>query len=99
MPRFFVVDQSLANYQGHHYECSLAVAEAARRAGYEPLILANRLWSLKSEEDIAILPVFTVDWFNQPLRPGEFSKPFGVWFAFFSAFCAFLRLLRPRRTG
>lgn len=75
MPRFFVVDQSLANYQGHHYECSLAVAEAARRAGYEPLILANRLWSLKSEEDIAILPVFTVDWFNQPLTPPESVTP------------------------
>ncbi|MEB3175551.1 MAG: hypothetical protein VKN60_10280, partial [Cyanobacteriota bacterium] len=71
MPHFFVVDQSLVNYQGHHYECSLAVAEAARRAGYEPLILANRVWSFGAEGDIPILPVFAVDWFNQPVAPPE----------------------------
>ncbi|MBJ7898465.1 MAG: glycosyltransferase [Cyanobacteria bacterium RI_101] len=74
MPRFFVVDQSLANYQGHHYECSLAAAEAARRAGYEPVILANRVWSCGAEGDIPILPVFAVDWFNQPVAPSEAVK-------------------------
>lgn len=69
MPKFVIVDHSLCSLQGHHYECSLSVAEAAARAGFHPLILANRVWSrsrLPSEE-IEIIPAFEVDWFNQPM--------------------------------
>ncbi len=40
--KFIIVDHSLINLQGHHYECSVAVAEAAQRAGYNVSILANK---------------------------------------------------------
>ena len=68
MKKFIIIDHSLCSLQGHHYECSISVAEAAVRAGYQPIILANRALSrsLLSSE-IKIIPVFDVDWFNQPI--------------------------------
>jgi glycosyltransferase involved in cell wall biosynthesis len=68
MKKFIIIDHSLCNLQGHHYECSISVAEAATRIGYQPIILANRALSrsLLSSE-IKIIPVFDVDWFNQPM--------------------------------
>lgn len=68
MKKFIIIDHSLCNLQGHHYECSISVAEAASRVAYQPIILANRALSrsLLSTE-IKIIPVFDVDWFNQPM--------------------------------
>lgn len=77
MKKFIVIDHSLCSLQGHHYECSISVAEAAARAGYNPIILANRVLprSLLSG-DIKIIPLFEVDWFNQPVEiVGEQAKP------------------------
>jgi len=45
MKKIIVIDHPLCNLQGHHYECSISVAEAALRAGYQPIILANRAFS------------------------------------------------------
>jgi glycosyltransferase involved in cell wall biosynthesis len=68
MKKFIIIDHSLCNLQGHHYECSISVAEAAVRAGYQTIILANKALSrsLLSSE-IKIIPVFDIDWFNQPM--------------------------------
>ena len=79
MKKFIIVDQSLCSLQGHHYECSLSVAEAAAREGYQPIVLANRVLerSLLSGE-IEIIPVFEVDWFNQPvLSDSQKDNPVG----------------------
>ena len=75
MKKFIIIDHSLCNLQGHHYECSISVAEAAVRAGYQPIILANRALSrsLLSTE-IRIIPVFDVDWFNQPMLIEKYNK-------------------------
>jgi glycosyltransferase involved in cell wall biosynthesis len=68
MKKFIIIDHSLCNLQGHHYECSISVAETAVRAGYQPIILANRALSRSLLlPEIKILPVFDVDWFNQPI--------------------------------
>jgi hypothetical protein len=68
MKKFIIIDHSLSSLQRHHYECSISVAESAARVGYQPIILANRALSrsLLSTE-IRIIPVFDVDWFNQPI--------------------------------
>ncbi|BFM39499.1 glycosyltransferase [Synechocystis sp. LKSZ1] len=66
MHKFIVIDHSLRDLQGHHYECSLSIAEAAQRAGYDPLILAHRQFnSSPTPDSIPIMPVFEVDWLNQ----------------------------------
>jgi glycosyltransferase involved in cell wall biosynthesis len=66
--RFIIIDHSLANLQGHHYECSVSVAKAAVKLGYQPIIVTNRCFSLDFIPDgIQILPCFEVDWFDNPM--------------------------------
>jgi glycosyltransferase involved in cell wall biosynthesis len=77
MKKFIIVDHSLCSLQGHHYECSVSVAEAALRAGFRPVILANRVLPRSLVcTGIEIIPVFEIDWFNQPVVLAEQrSKP------------------------
>ncbi|MGK7930175.1 MAG: glycosyltransferase [Microcystaceae cyanobacterium] len=66
--RFIIIDHSLANLQGHHYECSVSVAKAAARLGYQPIIIANRCFPPALFPDgVKILPRFEVDWFDNPI--------------------------------
>jgi glycosyltransferase involved in cell wall biosynthesis len=76
MKKFIIIDHSLANFQGHHYECSISVAEAAARVGYEPIIVANQaLPAALHPENIKIIPAFEVDWFgNSTIKD---KLPFG----------------------
>jgi glycosyltransferase involved in cell wall biosynthesis len=63
--RFIIIDHSLQDLQGHHYECSLSVAEAAQRRGYKAIIIANKNFSSSLYPDnIQVISVFKVDWFN-----------------------------------
>src|SRR5262245_45140194 len=41
MPRFVLVDNSLAPAGGHHFEFAEAILQAAEKAGYRPLIGAH----------------------------------------------------------
>lgn len=65
MKKFIIVDQSLCNLQGHHYECSVSIAEAAARLGYQPIIIANKVFTKELyPENIKVISIFEVDWFN-----------------------------------
>jgi len=68
MTKLIILDHSLCDLQGHHYECSIALAEAAQRAGYEQIIVANRTFAELNSTNIAIIPAFSVDWFDQPAQ-------------------------------
>ena len=72
MKKFIVIDHSLCNLQGHHYECSLSVAEAAAREGYEPIIITNKIFpqSLKPD-NIKVISAFDVDWFDNPVNSNQ----------------------------
>ncbi|ACK67229.1 conserved hypothetical protein [Rippkaea orientalis PCC 8801] len=66
--KFIIIDHSLCNLQGHHYECSISVAEAADRLGYYPIIVANHTFpKALYHPNIKIIPAFEVDWFNNPV--------------------------------
>ncbi|MDJ0843117.1 glycosyltransferase [Crocosphaera sp.] len=68
MKKLIIIDHSLCNLQGHHYECSLSVAEAAYRQGYEPIIIANKAFpSSLYPEHIQVISAFEVDWFDNPV--------------------------------
>jgi len=70
MKKFIIIDHSLQDLQGHHYECSLSVAEAAQRRGYKPVIIANKKFSSSLYPDnIEVISVFKVDWFNNSTQP------------------------------
>ncbi len=42
MTKFYIVDQSLVNRGGHHYDYTTCVAQAANKMGFETIILANQ---------------------------------------------------------
>jgi glycosyltransferase involved in cell wall biosynthesis len=66
--KFIIIDHSLCNLQGHHYECSISVAEAASRQGYKPIIVANKTFPKSLYPDnIQVISAFEVDWFNNPV--------------------------------
>lgn len=60
MARFFLIDQSLVDRGGHHYDYSTCIVTAAKELGFETLVAANR----KSSPDLTIgdarvIPAFT----------------------------------------
>ena len=42
MPKFVVIDHSIADLGGHHYGYAAHVLDAAERAGYQPVLATNR---------------------------------------------------------
>lgn len=60
---FLVVDQSLLNLDGHHYEMDLHVAEAAARLGLRPTVAAHLRCDPNLDfRDIDVLPWFSQSW-------------------------------------
>ncbi len=75
MKKLVIIDHSLCNLQGHHYECSLSVAEAAARQGYEPIIIANKIFpSSLYPDNIKVISAFEVDWFDNPVVSKKKNK-------------------------
>ncbi|MDZ8260895.1 glycosyltransferase [Nostoc sp. ChiQUE01b] len=65
MPKFIIIDQSLQNLHGHHYEYDVSVAEAAARLGYEPIIVSNKEFPKHLYPgNIRVMPEFSRDWFG-----------------------------------
>ncbi len=42
MTKFYIVDQSLVNRGGHHYDYTTCIAEAANKMGFETIVVANK---------------------------------------------------------
>ncbi len=60
--RFFVVDQSLKGFHGHHYEYSVAVAGAVSEAGYEPWVLSHLDYNGNIPQGLNWRKVFQQTW-------------------------------------
>ncbi len=61
MSRFFLIDQSLINNGGHHYDYSTCIVAAARELGFETLIAANR----KAPTDLTIAGIRVIPAFSE----------------------------------
>jgi hypothetical protein len=48
-PKFVLIDHSILDVGGHYYEYAVHVLEAARRAGYEPVLVTNREFDPEGE--------------------------------------------------
>jgi glycosyltransferase involved in cell wall biosynthesis len=55
--KFVIVDQSLRDLNGHHFEYDLALAGAAKRMGLSICILSNKDWSVRATAGLADFPV------------------------------------------
>ena len=64
--RFILIDHSLVDYSGHHYEYARAVLNAAAEAGYGPVLAANRRFRCEMREAWPIVPIFKYGvWLHQ----------------------------------
>jgi len=62
--RLFIVDQTLKDFQGHHFEYDAAIAEAAEAAKLEPVILANKKYEKVGAEAAEVVPWFRTSWYE-----------------------------------
>jgi hypothetical protein len=66
MPRFVLIDHSLVDFSGHHFEYAQAVLDAAAQAGYAPVLAANRAFNVSAQGSWAIHPAYKYGvWFHQ----------------------------------
>src|SRR5262245_8510117 len=68
-PRLLVVDQSLKDFQGHHYEYDLAVLDAAARVGIGSMLATHRSFP---EQFVGATPVvgrFRGAWYDAGRTP------------------------------
>lgn len=61
MKKFILVDQSLKNFQGHHFEYSVSVAEAAREKGLDVSIYCHQ--DFKQRKTASGIPIRS--WFDR----------------------------------
>lgn len=61
--KFILIDHSIVDVGGHHYEYAVHVLEAAERAGYKPILATNR--AFRSSCPWEVHPVYTYGfWFR-----------------------------------
>lgn len=66
MPRFVLIDHSLADFCGHHYEYARAVLNAAAELGFEPVLAANRRFNFPCQEAWRVIPAYKYGfWFHE----------------------------------
>ncbi len=66
--RLFLADQCLASGEGHHLFYNRALAEAALRAGYKPVVLSARAMDTRLLAPYQALATFGRDWRARPPR-------------------------------
>lgn len=77
-PRLFLVDQTMRDLVGHHFEYNMELARAASALGLASRIFANVLFEPPEDEELPapIDPVFTVAWHDarrpHPIQHGDF---------------------------
>jgi len=68
--KFVVVDQSICELGGHHYEYAVRVLAAAREDGFDARLVTNRRLSLSLRPDFPVLPIYRFGVWDRPLRIG-----------------------------
>jgi len=58
MAKFILIDHSIIGVGGHHYEYAVRVLNAAKKAGFEPTLAANRNCGPVSSEQFAVERVY-----------------------------------------
>ncbi|HJT30633.1 MAG TPA: hypothetical protein VJ783_01105 [Pirellulales bacterium] len=88
MFKFVLIDQSLTDVGGHHYEYARRVLGAAESAGYQPVLAANRKCKQSDVDGVAVHPVYQFGFWDQPAganwgkRLGRISRRLGGrWFS------------------
>jgi hypothetical protein len=68
--RLILIDPSLEDFRGHYHEYACHVLRAARQAGFQPLLAANRRFAAPAESEFPVYPVYQYGVWSRPLDPG-----------------------------
>jgi hypothetical protein len=68
--KFVLVDQSISELGGHHYEYAVRVLAAAREDGLEARLVTNKRLSPSLAPDFPVLPIYEFGYWDRPLRLG-----------------------------
>ena len=74
--KFIILNNGLRDHRGHYFETSISMAEAARRAGWHPVLGAHVDCRIDLfPEWLEVYPVFTTDhWMSRPpAKPADLS--------------------------
>ncbi|MCH8342449.1 MAG: glycosyltransferase [Planctomycetes bacterium] len=71
MPKFILIDQSLTDVVGHHYEYACRVLEAARELGYRPILATHRRYQGTETHHFLVFPIYRYRCLEQPIRIRE----------------------------
>ena len=78
MPQFVLIDQSIRGLTGHHYEYAVHVLRAAEKAGYQPILAANRGFTGQGEKHWLIYREYEFGFWSEP-RKQQLSRPKVEW--------------------
>ena len=78
MPQFVLIDQSIRGLTGHHYEYAVHVLRAAEKAGYQPILAANRKFTGQGEKNWLIFREYEFGFWSEP-RKRQFRLPKLAW--------------------
>ncbi len=69
MRRWILVDHSLSNADGHHFEYAVNVLRHAKTLGYQPVLVTNRLFAKRARDLVPrgwlVLPVYRYSSYNR----------------------------------
>jgi hypothetical protein len=68
--KFVLVDQSISELGGHHYEYAVRVLTAAREDGLDARLVTNKRLSPSLAPDFPVLPIYEFGYWDRPLRLG-----------------------------
>ncbi len=76
MKQFILVDHSIRDLAGHHYEYAVHVLEAAGRAGYTPILVTNRKFQEQLSVPWKVLPLYEFGFWTEarPSRATAWTK-------------------------
>ncbi len=66
MPKFVLIDHSIRDLAGHHYEYAVHVLRAAEQAGYEPVLVTNRAFRQSETVPWRVLPQYEFGFWPEP---------------------------------
>ncbi len=73
MPKFVVIDHSIAGVGGHYYEYARHVLQAAKEAGYDPVLVANRAFRASEPLPWPVHAIYKVGYWGNLSQPSRFE--------------------------
>jgi hypothetical protein len=73
MPRFLLIDHSILDTTGHHYEYAVRVLQAAESAGYQPVLAVNTGFHTSEKIPWPVLRLYRIGFgqgWESPRAPG-----------------------------